>query len=184
MSWQPGHDPTVDLRDDAVLDRAVADRADTRMLHRVAAETATLRGTCRDLAERRAGVSLGIAGDGLVQGTMLGVGPDHVVVATVSDQRAHVLLGDIVTVRPDPDVRVPVAQGSREAAVDRTLAHVLSRWEADRPWLALAVRGRAEPLRGRLVAVGEDVLTIEHVVGSQPIYVAVTAVQVVLMDHR
>ncbi|MBY5163111.1 DUF2642 domain-containing protein [Salsipaludibacter albus] len=184
MTWRPGHDPTVGLRDDALLDRAVADRADAHLLRRVSVETATLAGTLRDLAEQRAGVTLELPGDHLVQGSLLAVAPDHVVVATSADQRAHVRLSDVVTARPDPERRVAVAQGNRSAALDRTLPHVLARWEADRPHLAVVVRGRPEPVRGRLVAVGEDVLTLDQGPGGQPVYVATDAVQVVLVDHR
>ncbi len=184
MTWQPGHDPTVDLRDDALLDRAVADRADAAMLHRVTVETATLAGTLRDLAEQRAGVTLGLAGDRLVQGSLLAITPDHVVVATAADQRAHVRLADVVTVRPDPQQRVPAAQGRRTPGLDGTLANLLSRWEADRPAIALALRGRPETLRGRLVAVGEDVLTLEPDAGGAAVYVPIEAVQVALVDRR
>lgn len=184
MNWQPGHDPTVDLRDEAVLEHAVAARSDERLLNRVAIETATLVGTLRDLAERRAGVTLGLPDDQAVQGTMLAVNRDHVLVATGADQRAHVRLASVVMVRPDPTSRVPVAQGSRDAADDRSLGDLLSRWEPDRPRLAVLVRGRSEPVRGRLAAVGEDVVTLDHVTGRHPVYVPTDAVRVVLVDHR
>lgn len=183
MSWQPDHDPTVDLRDDEVLRAAVAARSDQRLLTRVASESATFAGTLLDLAERHVGVTLLLRGNHSVQGSVVSIAPDHVVLATDTHQRTHVRIRAIVTARADHDVRVPVAQGHREVRDGLRLMERLARWEEDRPVVAVIVEGRGEPLRGRLLAVGEDVLSLDLTDDRHPSYLPDHAIHAVMVDR-
>lgn len=184
MTWHPDNDPTVELRDDEALRSAVTARGDERFLTRVSAESATFVGTLRDLAERRVGTSLLLAGDHTVQGTLVAVAVDHVVLVTDAHQRTHVRTEAIVAARAEPAVRVPVAQGHREPGDNLTLLERLARWEADRPVVAILVRGRVEPVRGRLIAVGEDVVSLDVADDRHPSYLPEHAIRAVMVDRR
>ncbi len=184
MRWQPDNDPTVELRDDEALRSAVEARGDERLLTRVSAESATFAGTLRDLAERRVGTSLLLRGDHAVQGTLVTVAVDHVVLVTRADQLTYVRTSAIVSARTDPGVRVPIAQGHRPPGDDLALLERLGRWEADRPIVAILVDGRTEPLRGRLIAVGEDVVSLDVADDRHPSYLPDLAIRAVMMDRR
>lgn len=182
MTWRPERDPTVELRDDEAVRAAATSRSEQRLQTRISAESATFAGTLRDLAERQAGATVLLEDDHGVQGTLLGVGSDHVVLATTTRQRAWIRTDGIVAVRADPDVRVPVAQGHRPPGDRLSLLERLATWEVDRPALALLVRGRREPMRGRLVAVGEDVISLELTDDRHPSYLRSDAVRAVMLD--
>lgn len=184
MSWQPDSDPTVRLRDDEALRAAVEARGDERLMTRVSAESATFAGTLRDLAERRVGTSLLLRGDHGVQGTLVAVAVDHVVLVTGADQLTHVRTDAIVAARVDPSVQVPVAQGHRPPGDHLTLLQRLARWEEDRPVVAIMVDGRTEPVRGRLIAVGEDVVSLDVADDRHPSYLPDHAIRAVMMDRR
>lgn len=184
MTWHPDHDPTVDLRDDEAVRAAVEDRTAGRALTRMSAESATLAGTLRDLAERQIGTTVLVTGGHSLQGSLVGVAADHVVLATQAHQFTHVRTDHIVSVRADPEVTIPVAQGDRAADDRLTLLQRLDRWEEDRPVVACLVRGRPDPLRGRLLAVGEDVISLDIADDRHPSYVAESALLAVMVDHR
>lgn len=176
----PGTEPTVALRDAAVAEAAAEERLRQRRLTRVAAETATLVGTVRDLAEHGAGVVLHVAGERRLQGRLVAVTDDHVVVRTPGDREIYVRTDCIASLRVDPDVAVGIPQGDRRAAQDLLLLERLAGW-VDTTDVALVVDGRAEPLRGRLVAVGEDLVTLVDD-GRRAVHVAADAIVVVLSE--
>lgn len=184
MTWKPDNDPTVQLRDDEALRAAVESRGDERLLTRVSAESATFVGTLRDLAERRVGTSLLLRGDHVFQGTLVAVAVDHVVLVTAADQLTHVRTNAIVSARADPGVRVPIAQGHRMPGDHLTLLERLGRWEQDRPVVAILVDGRIEPVRGRLIAVGEDVISLDVADDRRPSYLPDHGIRAVMMDRR
>ena len=184
MTWQPGNDPLVGLTDEARVAEAVAARSEQREFAIRAAETATLAGTLRDLAERRAGMGVTTASGRAFQGSALAVAVDHLVLATPSGQRVFIRLDAIGIVRPDPDSRAPLAQGERDAAQDLLLLERCARWVHDRPAVALAVTGTADLLRGRLLAVSDDLLSLSLDASRHPVYVAGDAIQVVALEHE
>lgn len=177
----PGTEPTVALRDAAVAEAAAEERLRQRRLTRVAAETATLVGTLRDLAEHGAGVVLHVAGDRRLQGRLVAVADDHVVVRTPGDREVHVRTDRVGSLRVDAEVAVGIPQGDRPAAQDLRLLERLAGW-VDTTDVALLVDGRADPLRGRLVAVGEDLVTLVDD-GHRPVHVAACAIAVVLSER-
>ena len=181
-AWQPGQDPLVGLTDDARVADAIAQRAGQRDLTARATELATLVGTLRDLAERQAGVGVTTTSGRTYRGSLVAVAADHLVLATPARQRAFVRLDRVAVVRPDPDGRVPVAQGEREHAQDLLLLERCARWVVDRPAVAVAVAGGSDLLRGRLLAVADDVLSLALDGSRLPTYVAAAAIEVVALE--
>ncbi len=180
--WEPADDPLVDLTDRARATDAVTARTTRRDLAQRTRELATLAGTLRDLAERRVGATLGGVSGRNHQGTVVALATDHVVLQAPSGRRVYVRLDAIATVRPDPCVDAPIAGGDRDAAEDVLLAERCARWVADRPQLAVALDGTTELVHGRLVGVGEDVLTLTADGSGNPVYVAVGAVHAVVRE--
>lgn len=175
-------DPLVGLTDDARLAEAVAERSAQRDLTMRASELATLAGTLRDLAERTAGVGITTTSGRTYRGSALGVAVDHLVVATRSGQHVFVRLDAVAVVRPDPDSRAPVAQGDREPLQDLLLLERCARWVAERPVIALGVRGTSDLLRGRLLAVADDLVSVALDGSRVPAYVAGEAIEVVARE--
>lgn len=180
---RPDADPFVGLTDDAHVAEAVAARVGRRDLTARAIEFATLAGTLRDLAERRSVVGITTTSGRTVQGTALGVATDHVVLATRAGQHVLVALAAVALVRPDPADRAPIAQGERAPAQDLLLLERCAVLAEERPEVAVGVRGSAQLLRGQLVGVADDVLTIRGD-DRTPTYVAAAAVEVVATDGR
>lgn len=154
------------LLDEARAEAAVASRERQRVLEQLQRESATFLGVLADLAERRQPVqlrldtgatvvgSVDLLGDGLV-----GVGGAWLRIAAVQAVRA-------------------AGEGaSRDDAVvvDLDLDGVLGRLVDDRPRLVLHVLG-GEPVRGELLAVGDDVVTI-RLDGGDAAYVPLSAVR-------
>jgi hypothetical protein len=180
--WQPTVDPLVGLTDDERLAAAIQERSQLRDLTMRATELATLAGTLRDLAERRAGVSLLTVSGRTHRGSLIAVSVDHVVLATASGHQVLVRLDAIAVTRPDPDSRAPLAQGDRDPATDQLLAERASLWVEDRPMLAVSIRGVPDLLRGRLLAVAEDLLTLSLDGARTPAYVTINAVEAVALE--
>lgn len=179
--WPPDEDPLVGLTDAARVSDAIAERADQRDLTARASELATLVGTLRDLAERGAGIGVTTTSGRTYRGSALAAAADHVVLATRVGQRVFVHLDRVAVVRPEPDGRVPLAQGDRDHAQDLLLLERCARWVPDRPTVAIAVVG-GDLLRGRLLAVADDLVSMALDGSRSPAYVAAHAIEVVALD--
>lgn len=181
-AWPPPDDPLVGLTDEARLAEAVTARSAQRDLTMRASELATLAGTLRDLAERTAGVGVTTTSGRTYRGSAIGVAADHVAVATPAGQHVFVRLDAVALVRPDPDSRAPVAQGDRAPVQDLLLLERCARWVVDRPTIALSVRGSTDLLRGRLLAVADDLVSVALDGSRHPVYVAGDAIEVVAIE--
>lgn len=181
-TWPPPDDPLVGLTDEARVAEAVAARSAQRDLTMRATELATLAGTLRDLAEHTAGVAVTTTSGRNYQGSAIGVAADHLALASSAGQHVFVRLDAIALVRPDPDSRAPVAQGDREPLQDLLLLERCARWVDDRPMVALAVRGSADLLRGRLLAVADDLISVALDGSRRPVYVTGEAIEAVAVD--
>lgn len=179
----PGDDPLVGLTDEARWADAVAQRAGRRDLIARASETATLVGTLRDLAERSAGVAVTTRSGRTYRGAAIGVAADHVVLATPSGQQVSVALAHVGVVRPDPDSGAPLAQGERAPAQDLLLLERCARWVEERPTVAVAVDGASDLLRGRLLAVADDVVSVVLDGARTPAYVVGAAIEAVAIER-
>lgn len=178
----PARDPTVTLRDDASIEEAVASRQARRQLEQAESEFATFVGLLRDVAERRVAVTIHADDDRRFQGIVVAVAADHVVMDTPAHQRLHLRLEAIHMVRVEPGHDAAVPRGDRSAAQDMLLLERMGRWLDDPPTVALFVDGRPDPVRGRLVAVGDDVVTIRGDHDRHPTWVAAAAVRCVATE--
>jgi hypothetical protein len=179
MTWTPAPDPLTGLTDDARLQQAIADRTAGRTLRARAAEAATFVGTLHDLAERGAGIGLTTSGGRQHRGVVLGLATDHVVLGLPAGGQVLITLAAVATVRPDPALVAAAARGERDAAHDLLLVERCALWAEDRPAVAVAIVGAPDLLRGRLEAVGEDVLTVLPEGSRHPVYIAAAAVEAV-----
>lgn len=175
-------DPFVDLTDAAATDAAVQARAERRDRQERAAATATWIGTLRDLAERRGAVALTTPSGRALRGALVGVSNDHLVLAQTSGEQVHLRLAAVRAVRPEPGQPDRPATGDRPAPVDATVEDVLDGLVEDGRPAVLLVRDLADPVRGEVCGVGEDVVTV-RLAGPerQLVYLPATAVDGVLL---
>lgn len=153
-------DPLVRLVDDARLEEAVAERAARRVLRDADADDATLAGTLADLAEQRALLVLDTTAGHRVRGRVVGVAGDHVVVSG-DHGTAWVALVEVAAVRARPGNRLDAGGGDRAGAEVRPLHEALRDLVQEGAEVHVLVAG-ADPLRGRLHAVGRDLMTLRH----------------------
>ncbi len=155
-----GPDPYLGLLDLATHRDAVRSRSTARAHHAVAAQLATWTGSLHDLAESRRSATVRTISGGVRRGTLTAVGLDHLVLSSPDGALVLIALGEITLVRPDPSTYPPtVATGDRGRSQDRTLLEALEVLMETRD-VVIAVRGSAEPLRGRVTGIGEDVVTL------------------------
>ncbi|MEN3271593.1 MAG: hypothetical protein V7636_354 [Actinomycetota bacterium] len=159
------------LLDEATAGEQASARSRERWLRRQATEGATLAGTLLDLAESGAQVSVWTGPERRVDGVLVGVGPDVVV---LRDRGDHIALrtAAITVVRPAPGQRIVAATGDRSAAMRLELVELLARLVDDRPDVAV-VLDTGESLTGTLIAVGADVLTVQVGAGGDLAYSSV-----------
>jgi hypothetical protein len=160
---------TALLRDVANLrvDDAAAARARARWLVRQAEEEGTLAGVLVDLAERGERAAVTTATGRRHTGIVRALGADFV---ALRDRGRVVLvaLGAVTAVRTPPGA--PAVSGDRAVRVQRRLLDVLSGLASDR--LDVVVGTLGDEVRGRLRAVGRDVVTV-RVEGTEPTLVYV-----------
>jgi hypothetical protein len=159
--WQPPpEDPYVRLTDEGLLAEAIDARNAERELRQQAAEMATFAGTMRNLAEARRGVTVRSGSGRGYQGVLVAVAIDHIVVQAGDARTVYIALEQVTAIQVDPSVKVGLAAGERDAAQDRTLDEVLANVVGGRPTVVIVTRGDGEANRGRLIGVGEDVVSL------------------------
>lgn len=144
---------------DQRAEEAAGARSRERWLREQAAGSATFTGTLVDLAEQRADVAI-VVGARTVTGRLVGVGRDGCVVAEASGAATVVPIARISALRlagRRPALRA--AAGERSPAGLWTVTDALEALAADRAPVRLGLRG-GETLRGVVVAVGRDVVTL------------------------
>jgi hypothetical protein len=167
-----GRDPIDDLVDAlgrwAAADRAAraaGDRSRERVLREQAGAAATWSGVLVDLAERRAAVTLAVAG-ARRSGRLVGIGQDFVVFDQRGGHPALVILDAIDAVWTEDPVGAGSAVGSRPAALDLSLVAALAGLADERTPVALLLSGGDE-VTGDLVGMGADVLTVRRPSGGR-----------------
>lgn len=144
---------------DAAVDEAARSRTRARWLRIQSEESASFAGTLLDLAERSDPVVVD-AGGQQVQGPVVGIGGDFVVVRTpMGGRTADVLvrLDAVDVVRAAPGA-VEV-RGDRAVLLDVQLGSVLGPMAADRPIVVVrTVQGVS--VRGELRTAGTDVIRV------------------------
>ena len=157
-------DPDGDLErllDEARADEAADARARERWLRRQAQEEATVAGVVLDLAESdRAVVATTTAGRSHA-GRVVLVGDDCVVLRDEAGRDTYLRMAALATVEPQPgSAGAPAATGERPPPSTARLLDLLGELAAERPDVQVWLVGVAHGLTGRLVAVGQDVLTL------------------------
>jgi hypothetical protein len=143
---------------DARVDEAARRRSRERWLRQSAEEEATMRGVLADLGERRTAVTLQTVAGRSHHGVICAVAADFAAVRTPSGREVLVALDAVGAIRTRPgEERVA---GDRVVQVDLDLAQVLHHLAAERERVLLVPMRGGESVAGRLVASGQDVLTV------------------------
>lgn len=148
------HDPFAELADEAAAADAARERSRARSLRQQAAEEATLAGTLLDLAESGTDVALRSRSGRVHRGRITGVGDDVVAVG-----ETWVRLAAVVAVRTAESRAAPAGRSDRGDVHRVRFAEALAALAPDRRSI-LVVPITGEPVRGTLVAVGVNVLTV------------------------
>lgn len=148
---------------DARVDDAAAARARAQWLGRQAEEIATLADALVELTARRSWVQLRVRGGAGVAGVAEGLGADALVLR--AEAGLVVVRADRITEVRAVDAVVPSAAGARPSAEGPGFADLLRDAAAERPPVRVHTDDGQEQ-RGRLRAVGADVLTLR--VGASP----------------
>lgn len=184
MNWAPAHDPHQELTDAARHALAVLSRAGEREMLDIAADTATFIGTLRDLCDRGVDVAVQLVSGRRVHGVVRAVGVDVVVVHRADQMQVAVLARMIraVGLASDDAALFSPARGERADVIDVTLHGIVADAFESGAELALVAEGSAEPIPGRVVGVGDDVVSV-RMHGSSPVIVHVPA-RVIVEAHR
>ena len=156
-------DPFAELADEAAAEEAVRRRVQARWLRRQAAEEATLLAVVLDLAEAGAEVAVRSASGRVARGPIARVGEDFVVVGSTWMRLAAVVaVRAVETPAASRAADIGASAGARAPSSHRVrLAEALAELAAgDRPAVVVVPLAPGDPLRGELVAVGVDVLTL------------------------
>lgn len=178
----PVDDEFVAFTDAAGHAAAVEARARRNERLAAAAEVASWLGTLRDLAERGTRVAVTTRSRRVVTGWLVGLSSDRLVLALPAGDVLHLRLAAARVVRPEPGPPAPVATGDRAAPTEVTIEDVLDvAAEAGGP-VVLHVRDVPEPVRGRLLGLGEDVATVRlDAPGRQTVYLPLAAIDAVVI---
>lgn len=161
-----GIDPYVALADDAAVGAAIASRNERQSRLQRASEIATWTGTLRDLAERASPLVVRTAGDRVHHGRLAAIGIDHVALLLADAMVVLIASDTLRSVRVAPGHRAPVATGDRDRSQDRTLIEALEHLVDERRGVVIRLRQSADPVSGRIVGVGDDVVTVRFAHGD------------------
>ena len=156
-------------------DEAIGARARAGWLRRQAEDEATWLGALGDLVGC-GDVTVTMIGGRTWRGSVLGVGSGYCALE----------LGDShVLVRPD-SITTLTASGGRPPTGDRVpipneLAHALAAELYREPFVTLWFGATAEPVRGRLIAVSDEVVTLRLVEGPAAVVARLQSVSEVLL---
>jgi hypothetical protein len=139
------------------LDQAIAERARARSLSQQQREAATFVGLCVDLAELGHEVALTTAAGHLHRGRIATVGRDVVGLLTTAGT-AWIRLSSIRWLRTDPTNDLLPAGDRADSGAD--LMSALVDLLAHRATVSASTDGVEEPVRGEVVNVGADVVTL------------------------
>ena len=161
-----GEDVLVGFVDASTHEAEVARRTMRREFNDRAGELATWIGVLRDLAERRVAVAVHIGGGRCHRGRLIAVGRDHVVLADEGDCTVLVALAAVRLIRPQPAADRVVARSDRRPAEQRSLLEALEDLLPTDPDVVVGIQAVPESLRGRVLSLGQDVLTLRAVDGG------------------
>jgi hypothetical protein len=168
---------------EARADEAAASRSREGWLRQAAGDDATLAGTLVDLAERGTAVVLTMRSGRRLRAAIWRVGADCVAVRLEDRRVSWIALTAVAAIGAEPGGRtLPTSTRSVESEV--TLVEVLGDLVADQATVAVFLGDMTDPLRGRLVGGGRDIVRLASSgATSDEVVIAVQAVSgVVLVD--
>lgn len=184
-NWEAADDALVGLTDDALVEQAIRDRSDARLRRVRQSESATLIGTLVDLAETQTAVTVDVTTGRTLQGRLLGVAADHVVLALPGRARLLVRTSTITSIRPDPGALARAALGERESLSSATLMEVLADIVETEAEISIVMEGSTAVLLGTVLAVGEDIVSLRLQGQQAPIYLVGDAMSdIIIPDGR
>ena len=145
-------DPFAELADEAAAAEAAGERARTRWMRQQAAEEATLAGTLLELADSGTELALRSRSGRTYRGRVGVIGDDFVEIGDT-----WVRLAAVVSLRHGAGATVE--RGSHAGTHRTRFGEALATLAPERPSVVV-VPVTGEPMRGTLVAVGVDVLTL------------------------
>jgi hypothetical protein len=167
---------------DGRVDDAADDRARHRWLEQQAREEAGIAGILLDLAEQGVPTTVRTRAGTTRRGLVAALGLDHVVVRPERTGDVYIPLTSVDTVRAG-ESGAAHSWGDRSTGhLDGRLADALAELAADRP-LVLVATG-VDEVRGALVGAGRDMVTIVGATGREPVYIALAAVDHVVVLAR
>lgn len=167
----PLTDPHLDLLDDARHAAAVADRSQRRLFAEAGDHEASLAGSLRAAAEAGSPVVLDTTVDRSVRGRVRALAHDHVVVADARGV-AWVRLDAVTVLRSAGAAGV---EGGPAGPAVTGLGDALRPLTEERDDVEVLLTGGGR-VRGRVLAVGRDVLTLRGTGGDQVIHLRHAAV--------
>jgi len=166
MSSLAGDDALLGFVDASTHHAEVARRTMRRELNDRAGELATWIGALQDLAERRVAVAVHIGEGRCLRGCLIAVGRDHLVLAGEGPCTVLVAMATVRLVRPQPATDRVIARSDRSPGEGRTLLEALEELLSTDPDVVVGIRALPEAVRGRVVGLGQDVLTLRTVDGG------------------
>jgi len=156
-----GDDQITAHVDELLADQAARERTRQRWLQQQALESAQLSGVLLAMAESAATVTLLTVAGHQHQGTLTDVTADHCRIITVQGSVVLLRLSAVSVVTPDRSLRAAAAADDRPAPAGPRFAEALSDRAGERPEVTVRTVGRPDPVVGRLLAVGSDVMTLQ-----------------------
>lgn len=168
---------------EARVEEAAASRSREGWLRQAAAEDATLAGTLVDLAERGAPTVLTMRSGRRLRAAIWRVGADCVAVRLDDRRVSWLALAAVAAIGAEPGGHT-LPTGTRRVESEVTLVDVLGDLVADQATVAVFLGDMTDPLRGRLVGGGRDIVRlVSSGATSDEVVIAVQAVsEVVLVD--
>jgi hypothetical protein len=168
---------------EARVGEAAASRSREGWLRQAASEDASLVGTLVDLAERGTPVVVTMRSGRRLRAAIWRVGADCVAVQHDDRRVSWLALNAVAAIGAEPGGQA-VPTGTRRVESEVTLADVLGDLVADQATVAVFLSDMTDPLRGRLVGGGRDIVRLTRS-GESPdeVVIAVQVVsEVVLVD--
>lgn len=173
-------DPHQSLADEARAAWVAEARERRQSLVVTATATATFTGALRDLAERRSPVQIDTTAGRRHCGLIVGVALDHLVIRDPTGLTTLVPHAAVGSVRLRGALGPGPATGSRRPAQDRLLAEQLDRLSEQAEPVRVHVVGKGHVIAGRILGVGEDVVSLQLEPVGTVVYLPMTAIEAVI----
>ena len=149
------------LLDEARGSEAVRSRTNRRWLQQQALEGARLSGVLLSAAEQGATVTVRTVSGRTHTGAVTTVAADFCSLRTMAGAEVSLRTDAITLVQPDRGIQPVAAADARLAPARTTLAEMLAGEAPEAPDVTFVCSGQPDAVPGRLIAVGQDVATLQ-----------------------